>query len=441
MAGSAGHFWRFSVLISFLLAISAAWPQNYPATIRVPVTFYDYHSNGSNPEFQPDTGSIGYAYGRHCNMVSATLNGLPGSGAPILGSTPYWNCSIDKWFKPWTPGDFNISNYTTPYTRTCENGLIAVSHDTAYKNIIINDTLVFNYAPGTPGTYIFDNSNFFPLDGKGFGGEGKAHNYSFAMELHWGFTMAPGLKFNFRGDDDVWVFINGQLVMDIGGIHSAISDSIVVDDLGLSSGQKYWFDLFYCERCVTQSSIRITRGLRGDGSGIWDDLEVFWGNSNGMVFDTPAPTAASTWRISPTTPAAGLICISFTSEWAVLSDTLHVFFALTAKRNFSAVACDDSIKKAGIDNDDYVLLTFDKPVEIFPVAAGNIDIMFPLSNGHSWLNGSGSIGQIQWSSRPIGIHLSTSRLSGRACFYFYLSRNRRNYNPFHRYVRPFGCLL
>jgi fibro-slime domain-containing protein len=110
---------------------------------------------------------------------------------------------------------------------------------------------------------------FFPIDdgtpyATAFGDQGKAHNYSFTVEIHTVFTYKGGEYFNFRGDDDVYVFINGQLVINLGGIHSPETAAVTVDTLGLTKGTEYPLDFFSAERHVTGSNIlfQTTLGLR-----------------------------------------------------------------------------------------------------------------------------------------------------------------------------------
>jgi fibro-slime domain-containing protein len=93
----------------------------------------------------------------------------------------------------------------------------------------------------------------------------KDHNYSFTMLLSREFRYEKGMKFRFEGDDDVWVFINNKIVMDLGGIHMAVADSFNLDDkaaqLGLELGKKYVMRFFYCERQATESHIWITSNI------------------------------------------------------------------------------------------------------------------------------------------------------------------------------------
>ena len=144
--------------------------------------------------------------------------------------------------------------------------------------------LVFNNIGG--GLYEFNNGKFFPLDnldkggtwrnlpgntlttfGNTTGGDNTAHNFGFTMEFHANFTYLAGKNqvFNFTGDDDVWAFINGKLVIDLGGVHGAQSQSVNLDaiaaSIGILNNQTYLLDFFFAERHTSQSNCKITTSL------------------------------------------------------------------------------------------------------------------------------------------------------------------------------------
>jgi fibro-slime domain-containing protein len=116
------------------------------------------------------------------------------------------------------------------------------------------------------GVFTFDSEYYFPLDGAGWGNDaaddmGKQRNFGFTTELHLNFVYKGGETFTFKGDDDVWAFIDGKLAVDLGGLHSAAMGSVMLDTLGLTQGKTYPLDLFNAERHPTGSHFRVDTNL------------------------------------------------------------------------------------------------------------------------------------------------------------------------------------
>ncbi len=86
--------------------------------------------------------------------------------------------------------------------------------------------------------YSFLSDEFFPLDGDlGFGDTpGQSHNFHFTSELRYFFQYQGGETLTFRGDDDVFVYVNGRLAVDIGGIHAVQWARVVLGDDGSPAG-------------------------------------------------------------------------------------------------------------------------------------------------------------------------------------------------------------
>lgn len=233
------------VLCVFSLASAALRSYGDPATITLGGTIRDFASDSA----QATANGVLYdndfenAISDDRGIVGPLGAALGGDGTPVYAGgsgtvTTFGQGAVTAagQFQPWYHNNPNY-NVSIPYS------------------ITLNQI--------SPGIYNYNNNSFFPIDNQGFGNfDGSGHNFSFTYQIATLFTYQGPASFSFSGDDDVWVYINNKLVIDLGGVHGDETEAVDVSTLGLTVGNTYNLDVFFAERHTVGSDFAMTTGLQ-----------------------------------------------------------------------------------------------------------------------------------------------------------------------------------
>jgi len=218
--------------------------------LALPIVYRDMINRldpGGHPNFEVNAGPMAMLVS---GIVGPLGSPLDPEGKPAYAATPGVDTTDPA--NGWTT---NATDFSTWF------------RDSTYSTTVL-DTLILTETPAGSGTFVFAETQFFPLDGRGWNDppiNTSTHNYSFTSELHYWFQWAGGETLTFFGDDDVWVYVNKKLAVDIGGIHGPITATVTLDDatnttlgLGLVTGSVYEISVFQAERHVTGSQYELT---------------------------------------------------------------------------------------------------------------------------------------------------------------------------------------
>lgn len=284
-----GHVLALSSAAGVVLSLCMAHVPAMASSETIELTgtvrdFKERQTNGGHSDFEkkPRRG-----FGLYCRNIGENLDA---DGCPIFidDGRKVYQQAMDAAGNPicYLLYDESLGDTPISWGPRCDGGITSTwsfyswYRDVPGTNLGMPLTLTFVQQPD--GSYVFDDTldpvysqlgGFFPIDDMFFGNSGGSpdHNFHFTFELHTEFTYDAEAEnfFQFIGDDDVWVYVDGNLVIDLGGVHGATEQFVDLDRLGLEDGETYTLYFFFAERHRVESNFRIATSLQlGDDDGL-----------------------------------------------------------------------------------------------------------------------------------------------------------------------------